>query len=219
VDTHVSVRCLQDLSTYFRERNRRWDLAHTLYLFGAVLVLNFKLFTKSITTPKDAEPILNEALSIFQDLSDKSESGYVLELIGMLNIIEGKYQKAIDTLQEALICSDEVGEWVPPVSIFLNIADAYIRLGDHKSAFQSFRLMSQRCLDVGQLSGAAHALSLESMYALRYSDIEHAQQTRQKSLSLYQQDGNELGEAWAAWEMGEINRVSGDLPQAKDWFE
>jgi predicted ATPase/DNA-binding SARP family transcriptional activator len=219
VDTQEAIRCLQNLIPYMRQENRRWDLAHGLYLYGGVIILNYKHFTKTITTPKEAEPILAEALRIFSELRDKSESGYVLELFGMLYIFEGKHQKAIDQLQEALACSDEVGERVSNASILMNMADAYSRLGDSESSFQCFQLMSQRFLNVGHLSGAAQALSLESIHALRYSDIEHARQTRQQSLSLYQQDGNALGEAWATWEMGEINRVSGDLVQAKDWFE
>ena len=36
---------------------------------------------------------------------------------------------------------------------------------------------------------------------------------------LYQESGNSLGTAWATWEMGEIERVGGDLARAKAWFE
>ena len=137
----------------------------------------------------------------------------------MLDIIEGKYLKAIDQLEQSLACSDEVGEWVSNASIILNIADAYSRSGDHELSFQSCQMLSTRFLNLGQLSGAAHALSYESMNALRYSDIEHAQRTRQECLALYQQDRNILGETWATWEMSEIYRVSGDLEKAAEWFE
>jgi tetratricopeptide (TPR) repeat protein len=101
----------------------------------------------------------------------------------------------------------------------MNLADVYSRLGEYESVFQNFQSAKQALSELGFLIGPANAFSSESIYALRYSDIQHARRTRQESLALYQEAGNASGTAWSNWELGEISRVAGDLPGANEWFE
>ncbi|MFZ2097199.1 MAG: hypothetical protein WAV05_11245, partial [Anaerolineales bacterium] len=217
-DTQEAMRYLQELSVLFRAQGQVWQLGYTLYLLGSVKVLNYKYFTKSIPLPNDAEPILEEALTLFSELGDKSEGGYVLEMIGRLYIYEGKYIEAISKLQEALAYQDDVGEYLLFVSILTSLADSYTRIGDHKSAQLYYHTMKTKLYDEGQFAGAAHALHLESLHSLRFGNIEHALKIRQESIAIYRQIGNELGVGWGLWELGEIYRVLEDLTQAQDCF-
>jgi predicted ATPase/DNA-binding SARP family transcriptional activator/predicted negative regulator of RcsB-dependent stress response len=217
-ETQIAINRLQELISHFREQNQLWELAHALSSLGSLLVEN----TINYINPsyiQAASQNLMEALSIFQELGDKSESGYTMNTFGHLYLFQSKYLEAIEQWQNAQVNFQEAGEWTLSAHTFMNLADVYSHLGEHESAFRNFQSAHKSLSDFGDLIGSANALSSESIYALRYSNIQHARHTRQESLSLYQEAGLASGVAWSSWELGEISRVAGDLPGAKEWFE
>lgn len=62
-------------------------------------------------------------------------------------------------------------------------------------------------------------LSWESMAASRYSTVEHAFDTRQKSLVIAEQENNLNDYSWAMWELGELYRLTGNFEQAQVWYQ
>lgn len=219
VETQAATSCLQELISHFREQHQQWELAYALYLLGGLLEDSSINHINPISNQTEASQLLLEALSIFQELGDKSESGYTMDYIAVLYLLQGKYLQAVEQWQKAQANLKEVGEWIFYASIYMGLADVYDRLGEHESVFQNFRDAKKAFSEVGHIIGAAIASSSESIHALRYSDIQHARRTRQESLALYQEAGNALGIAWSYWEVGEINRVAGDLLGAKEGFE
>jgi predicted ATPase/DNA-binding SARP family transcriptional activator len=219
VDKQQAVGCLRQLQSYYRIQNQRWELANTLSFLANVLTAKYVYHEVSTSTLDEVRQLTLEAMLIFQELGDNNETGYTLKYLSEINFFQGKYHEAIAQLQTAQANLHKVGEWRAVVSIDHNIAWIYLRMGDFESAFHYLQIVCQNLQDIGDRIGAAGALSAESMYALRYSDLEHARQTRQKCLSMYQAAGHALGIAWATWEMGEISRVGGDLATAKGWFE
>jgi len=216
VDSPEAANRLRELIAYYRGRLRRWELAYALYLLGGVLELCWKNYTDSTTNQEEAGQVLMEALMLFQELGDTSQSGYTQNYIGELYLSQGKYQEAIEQFEAAQANIQLVGEWVFAAT---NLAEVYMRMGDYASASNNYLSTSQAFAALGHKIGAAIALSMESLNALRHGDLEQARQTRQHSMMLYQESGNSLGTAWTTWEMGEVERVAGDLAGAKAWFE
>src|SRR5690606_16550126 len=86
-------------------------------------------------------------------------------------------------------------------------------------AFAYFRRLSQAYVDMGNKKFAALVLSKEAYEAVRYRDLDYARSIRERSLALSEEAGDLYGQAWSSWEMGEIYRVGGDLPGARQWYE
>ncbi len=219
VETQSAIGRLEELISYFREQNQPWELAHALYSLGGLLEEKIVNHLNLIFMQNEARQHLLEALSIFQELGDKSESAYTMDFIAGLYLFQGRYHDAIEQWRNAQANLREAGEWAFSSNIYMNLADVYSRLGEHESAFKNFQSARQALSEFGDLTGTANAISSESIYALRYSDIQHARRTRQESLSLYQEAGEASGTAWSNWELGEISRVAGDLHGAKEWYE
>jgi predicted ATPase/DNA-binding SARP family transcriptional activator/tetratricopeptide (TPR) repeat protein len=217
-DTPAGVEYLQELSVHYKMQNQSWNLALVLSLLGSVQVLYYLKYAKYLPLLRGAEETLNEALEIFSMLDDKHESSSVLWMLGQMYNYEGKYDNAIDKLQTALAFQDEVGEFVLYGEIMEELARCYTKLGDHQSALRCFHQARLKLRSEGQFLAVANSLHDESIHSAHYGDLDHALQTRQESIDLYHQAGNDSGIAWGMWEMGELYRISGNLTLAQDWF-
>ena len=222
VDIQQAIEYLSQLQSYYRDQNRRWELANCLKFLAVIFTESGLYGNHPIVFPKvqeEAQQLLEEALMIFSELGDLNEGEQTREFLGLLSSVQEKYQEAIGHFKTALANLENVGDPFPANNIADSLAEAYQDMGDYASAFEALHAIRRRLEQIGDKTGVANALSKESLIALRYSSLEHARQTRQESLSLYQDVDNSLGVAWATWEMGEINRVAGDLISARDWFE
>jgi len=208
---------LKQLTQYFREEGLSWELAFTLQLSGCLnLVISLNSAQK--------EPYLNEvgqhlteALTIFQRLGDEREYSHTLLWLGDYYSRTHRLEEAISALQAAQAKFDEIGDFI--VSIHWLLGDLIFHSGDYEAAFQYYKEIREKCIKMWHKRTAAYALSRESIEALRYSDIEHAKQTREQSLQLSLEVQDRFGEAWSVWEMGEILRVEGDYSATKTWYE
>ena len=160
-----------------------------------------------------------EALAIFQELGDQSGGAYVLYYLGTLYLRQKKYPEAIERWQAAQAGLQDAGEWVAAANIHTDIGHAYLMLSDFEAAFRNYHKTYMAFIDKGDKLRAAFALTEESLNASRYSTLDYARQTRQRSLSLLQEAGFTAGAAWGIWEIGEINRLAGDLAGAREWFD
>ena len=158
--------------------------------------------------------LLMSTLALFEQLGDKSGIGYTMRDLARLSWNLGLHRESIVYLLGAQEHLQEVGEWIAAVSINYGLSHEYIYIGEFDTAFRFLRAMAQTFLDMGHNVRAAHALSDESISALRYSTVDHARQTRLRSLALYQEAGHPLGTAWATWEMGEIEQVAGNFKES-----
>ncbi len=218
IDPHTATRCLRQLLTYFRQQNRPWELANTLYLLVNFLFPHLHQEDANANS-EEARQFLLEALAIFEELGDQSSSAYVLFYLGELNFSQEKYPEAIERWRIAQASLQEVGEWVAATNIFTDIGHAYQVLGNFEAAFQNYHLRYQVYIDKGDKGRAALALVEESLVASRHSTLEHARQVRQQSLTLLQEAGFTSAAAWSIWEIGEINRLAGDMAGAREWYD
>ncbi len=217
-DPQPAIRCLNELLLFFRQQNRPWEVANALYLLAGVIIARL-VHGESTADLDAARQLLLEALAIFTELGDKSSSAYVLVYLSRADLNQKKYIGAIEHLKAAQASLQEIGETVAAANIFSELSETYQKMGDFEAAFHYFHLWFQACMDKGDKLRAAIALAEESLVASRYSNLEHARQTRLQNLSLSQETGFAPGAAWAVWEIGEINRLAGDLAGAREWYE
>jgi predicted ATPase/DNA-binding SARP family transcriptional activator/pimeloyl-ACP methyl ester carboxylesterase/tRNA A-37 threonylcarbamoyl transferase component Bud32 len=198
-----------------RQENARWEVAFALALLG---LLRLRVF-RTAAERAETEAYLAEALAIFEELGDERESAYTLRHLGQLRRFQRAYADAIHYWHTAQARLTAVGDWSIATEINWQIGDAYLQMGDFEAAFRHYGRMTAAYISRGYRGEAIHSLSKESYEALRYSDVEHARQTRQRCLLLARESGNQIAEAWSTWEMGEIYRITGEYDAARRWFE
>ena len=215
VDRRQGLERMRELLPLQVERNKRWDIAFALGGLAQLLMMH----AEKESDFKEASEYLTEALAIFEELGDVRESSYMLRTFGILRRLEHNLSEAIRYWQDAQTNLEEIGDLVVAADINWQIGDAYLQLGRIDEAFAYFRRLSQAYVDMGNKKFAALVLSKEAYEAVRYRDLDYARSIRERSLALSEEAGDLYGQAWSSWEMGEIYRVGGDLPGARQWYE
>lgn len=208
---------LRQLIKDYRQEKQPWELAVTLELLGGLNLAVFVKTGKKENNLEEAGQVLSEALAIFEQLGDSREYSYTLLFLGGYHALQGHLNEAIRIWRKAEDQFDQIGETI--TSLHWLMGDLLFKSGDYDAAFQYYREIRDKYLQRGHKRIAAYALSFESMQALRYSNIQHARDTREESLQLSREVGDDFGEAWSSWEMGEIERVAGNFSDARHWFE
>ncbi len=212
------LRWLLPLLRNSDEPERRWELAFALQSLGRLL--HTRLPDEAPASQlAEARDHLQAALALFQELGDEREAGYTLRVLGIVHLVWQKFPEAAACLQAAQAALVAIGDWSNSAAVDWLLADIDLRRSDFDSAFQRLRRMAQRFAERGHARNAAAALSRESYLALRYSTPDHARQVRQQTLAMAQATGDTYSLAWFTWEMGEIERVTGDLAAARRWYD
>lgn len=208
---------LMQLVQDYRVNENIWELAFVLELLGSLNVVASAINSDKGPHLEEAGHCLEEAYTIFKQIGDERESGYTLMLRGSLFFHQQSWTQAVRDLETAQSILESVGDMIPSMHWFLG--DLYLRLGEFEAFFKYFNEISTTYIKMGYKRVAAYSLSKESTEALRYSDIEHARQTRERSLDLSREVDDIFGEAWSTWEMGEIYRVANEIEEARQWYE
>lgn len=217
IDPEASAERLRQLAAAAREKGMRWELAENLFYLSCILQV---LYVNNLDGEQLAEAAdcLDEAHSIFTSLGDEREHAIVLNAMGQQRMLEGKLREAIETWSNSQAQLQSMGDRAMSIDTNWQVGDTYIRLGEFESAFEAFHAVSKFYLDRGQKRLAAQSLAKESLETSRYGQLTRARELRAQSLSLYQEVGDVYGQAWSTWEMGEIQRLAGDVQAAKKWY-
>jgi predicted ATPase/DNA-binding SARP family transcriptional activator len=166
------------------------------------------------------EGILLEAEQIFADLGAWHEQGVIAELLGR----HGDQQKQpfaviLAHYQQAKQCFNKMGDESRTALNFMNLAGLYFREGMIEKGFIVYQ-ETQRVLEkVGNIRMLALNLHWESLHAVRYSNLEHALDTQQRSLELVRKQDNQSDFYWGLFELGDIYRVFGEPQKASALYE
>jgi len=215
----VAINLLKEAIPQFKENNRTWELANAkLHLARLLLPLDFE---NGQTTKDEVQQNLTEALELFNQIGDKSNYGQTLRQLGNLKMKEQDRLEAIRLWKEARanLLTVDINEWAAASSINWQIGDAYLQLGQFDTAFACFHEISRVNLDHGYIQQAVGALSKESFEKARYGNLEDAINIRKRCLDLIQDTGPEYQLGWNCWEMGELQRLAGNLVESRQWFD
>ncbi|MBE2220557.1 MAG: protein kinase [Anaerolineae bacterium] len=206
---------MRQLVTYHRTAKAQRPLALALLFLVNLMQLDYTDKEKQ----QEIETHIQEALAIYKAYGDEREGGLTLRALGQLRRFQHDFEAAIDLWQTAQAQLQTAGDVVIAADLHWQIGDVYMQLGRFEEAFSSYRKTSDAYLEMGITRLAAQVLSKESYEAVRYSTLEHALETRERSLAISQEWGDTWAVAWCLWEMGEIYRVLGDLAAARSWYD
>ena len=211
VDLHAGIELLRSLAVVFEARGQLWQLAYCrVHLVQMFQLDNYASYQQEV------EAYIQEALRIFRELGDEREYSNTLRAYGQQLRFQHRYAEAIATWHEA---QQVANDWTLAADINWQLGDIQIQIGEHKAAFRYYRAMREAYQQRGYKQVTAAVLSKESYEALRYMDGDYALKTREESLQIVRQIGDTYGEAWNTWELGEIQRVLGELGVARQNFE
>ena len=218
VEYQKGVQYLHQLIEYFRAKDMRWELAYAHEMLGCLyLVVAMYSTTQKQSNLEQAGRNLADSLKLFRQLGDEREQGYTLLWLGDYHYRSGSLEEAKPCWQAAQAVFETGGDLIS--SMHWMVGNLLFTTGDYEAAFRYYHDIHEQYIQRGHKRFASYSLSLESIMALRYSDIEHASRTRQQSLDLSKEVGDAFGEAWSTWEMGEIFRVAGEPDEARLCYE
>jgi predicted ATPase/DNA-binding SARP family transcriptional activator len=158
-------------------------------------------------------------LARFRELGDRWGMVQALELLGTVDAVHGRYERAEARLREALRCAWELrvpGELVVQLCRLAHLAVAQGDL-DHAEARLGQALAAGQEFGVGGASAFAHAGL--ALVAQRRNDAERARREYQQALALRQRPGarSPVGPLLLGW-LGTVATHQGDLVHAADSY-
>ncbi|UCG24372.1 MAG: tetratricopeptide repeat protein [Chloroflexota bacterium] len=217
-DHSGAIGWLRRLVDLHRRQDDRWLLAFTLENLGGLLMPSGLGRPGGQAGTSEAHRYLAEAKSLFEALGDRRERGYTLRLWGLLSR-GGDFSEAKRLLLLAQQDFLAAGDPVMATDIDMALAGVCVARAEVDEAFSYYQHARKNYAQLGNRHFEAGALSQESLVALRLGTVEHARAARQESLAIARATGNKLHLAWGTWELGEVERVSGNYDLARSLFE
>ena len=186
------------------------------WVFGCVLLLTYSLPGAEET---EREMYLMEALGIFQRIGVVHEQASTLQVLGDMTWIKKSFDRAVQFKQAALELYEKIGDQFSVGQIWFDLARIDLLQGNFDQAFHAYHQALRIYERNGNKRLIGITLSWESLAASRYSTLEHALDTRQRSLVIAQEENSLNDYSWALWEMGELYRLMGDFEQAQIWYQ
>jgi CHAT domain-containing protein len=169
---------------------------------------------------RDAIGKYEEARALWRESGDRDEEAAALISMGRLHQGLAQYQKALDTLTEALNISRAAKYRRGEAQALANISNIYVDLGDNQKALD----FNQQALPllhlIGDRENEATALSnMGLIYARDSRDWPKSLDYYNQALSIFQELGIRQREAVTLNNIGNIYRSQGDYPKALEYLK
>jgi len=182
---------------------------------------------------EEALKILNRALTIFRELKARGGEGNSLNYIGEVYLTQGKYDKAMEYFQQALVIFTETaklpdGEPAYEGYTIQYIGEVYDKKGQYEQALKTY----QQALDIfRKLSYSSKGdrdslrtseyLTLNAIGAIyfRLGEYRKALISYQESLPIHREKSSYIGEAQTLNNMGVIYANLSQYAQALDYYQ
>jgi predicted ATPase len=221
-DRAQGLQWLRRLANDYCDRDDRWLYAFSLQALGQLLIMRATQqilaadASKLATEKEEAFHRFEQALNLFVELGDKIEQSRTLRWLG--HLVQGEDPgMALDYFQEANSLLE--GTNIPAIHYYAYLAFCYLSLGDDEEAFRIFAQARRHYERQGNRTLLSGVLSLESMQAARFGDIDHARDLREAGLRIYQELGYDVIVIYSFYELGEIDRIAGLIESARRYYE
>lgn len=165
-------------------------------------------------SPPEAQKFLEQALKIFQEKGAIHEQALALSYLGQ----NAWDQNSFGELRRYQMAAQELfakaEDYFRVGSIWLALAQINTLEGNLDQAVLAYHEQRRAFEKIGFRRGLGFSFSWESIAASRYGTLDHALQTRLKSLEFAREVGHHNDIGWATWELGEVYRLMGDYEQA-----
>lgn len=192
------------------------------WLLGMALLLQASLwggFPKGESLGK-TDQYMQEALKIFKELGTIYELSEILRSMAEIAIKKKlPMDEIIDLYRQAQEFSTKLNDLVGIGMIYFSMGNLFFQRGRAEEGFMTLHNMRQVFEQIGNQRMVGMSLSWESIWATRYSNFEHALETRQRDMEHSQKYWSQAVYFWNLLEMGEVYRIFGNQKKALEYFE
>ncbi|WP_374685679.1 adenylate/guanylate cyclase domain-containing protein, partial [Promineifilum sp.] len=167
----------------------------------------------------EARRLVDEAVTIFERMGNRDACAVAYSDQAMISTMLGRFDEGHDFLDRAQPLAEAVGNWGLVWQLLLSRREMFLQQGEPERMFPVFDEMLAMSRRVGNYRLEAWTLSWDSIYALRYHSVERALAKRQAAAVVAEEFGLAYDAAWSTFELGEIQRVRGDVAAAWQWYE
>jgi predicted ATPase/transcriptional regulator with XRE-family HTH domain len=162
-----------------------------------------------------AKVLLDEALSIFQELDDKHGTAWVLNHLGHVARSQNKLTLAQDLVEESLSMFRKLGADSNIAWDLLNLGDILQAQNDETQATACFKESRDLFRKVNDHRGMAWVLDRLGQQAHAHHDHEQAITLFTESINIFRRIGDKRSAAWVLNHLGKVALVRGDFQQAE----
>jgi CHAT domain-containing protein/tetratricopeptide (TPR) repeat protein len=168
---------------------------------------------------RDAIRKYEEARVLWRKSGDQDEEAAALISMGRLQLGLAQYQKALDSLTEALNISRAVKYLRGEAQALANISNIYVDLGDYTKALDFNQQALPLLHVIGDRENEATAFSnMGLIYDKEPRDWQKALDYYNQALPIFQELGNRQREAVTLGNIGNIYRTQGDYLKALEFL-
>jgi predicted ATPase/DNA-binding SARP family transcriptional activator len=235
IDREAAVQRLRKLESEYRLGADRWALAFALEQFGRLLSQAWFPATVAFLSAeerqmwetfdteghlrlKEGDSLLDEAAAIWGEIGDKMQRADTLRLQG-LEHQRSDTDRSMVVFEEARGLYQQLGLPLTAAGVLEDMAGVSLNAGEVDLAFQYYQESHSSYEKLGNRRFIASILSRESIVTLRYVNPDQARKTRGLSLAIAREMEDEHQIAWGTWELGEIERIDGNLEAARRLYE
>jgi tetratricopeptide (TPR) repeat protein len=215
---------------YRRQRDyeaAREDINHALELADSMRdsrVLGEAYFQASLIAERDGQWILartyaERAKSQFEESSDRGIVGKLLNNLGLLELLLGKPEQAVDRLNEAFAVVLETGDDDDIATVVASLSQVYLRTGDatkaEKHARHALTLLGSRDDRLQEIGTARLTLGRALLELGRLDEAEHTLAQAEDAFAQLS-SGSHTAAAWLA--QGDLAQHRGDDSSAAALF-
>lgn len=211
IEINKGIEIVQTSLAWLREDRDKNGIALALHMLGG--------FFMKRGDHQAAKKALDEAIEMRKAMGDKLGEAISLGLLAEFYSGEHQYEAGIRALQDKLQIYQDYKIEASVGFTLLQLGQYADGAGDYQKAI-GYLQESQKIFErLGCLEVINSCLSWESIASLRAGDLERARQLRLKSLQFAKQVDDRLNLPWGYLELGEIERISGNLELAREYFE
>ena len=183
------------------------------------LLVNTARLLSSLSIYNEALTHYQQALSIQQEIGDKSGEGSTLNNIGLIHKNHGDYDTALHYYQQSLAIRQHIGDKSGEGVTLNNIAAIHQARGDYDTALQYYQQSLVITQHIGDKSGEGTTLNNIGQIHKARGDYDTALHYYQQSLAIQQHIGNKHGEGATLNNIAGIHQARGDYDTALDFLK
>jgi predicted ATPase len=210
-DPLEAIAMLQRSLDRLRASRDELGVTLTLQFLGAMLL--------RARQPAQARLELEKAIAICKRREDRLGLVASNTLLAELLYQEHAYAESERTLLECIEIYESIGSPINVALVLLQLAEQTDGYGEFAKSIAYCQQGRQIMIELGQSDLVAAWLSWESIATLRLGEVESARHLRQQSLALARETNDRTDIIWGLLEMGEIERVAGNLDLAEKYLQ
>ena len=166
-----------------------------------------------------AEEYLQKALTIKEEIGDKSGEATCYGNLGTVLLSVGQYTKAEEYLQKALTTRREIGDRKGDASDYANLGSVFQSVGQYTKAEEYLQKALTIKEEIGDKSGDATCYGNLGTLLHSVGQYTKAEECLQKALTIRREIGDRKGEATDYGNLGSVFQSVGQYAKAEEYLK